>query len=193
MELSSKIYLISFNNIKIRDFILPDDFDEWEIKKRKIFILDNYKNYEYELSTEQFLLNININAARLSKNINKTVINKVIRIPDCIVYKPIEEMLYPEKHIYKLSNKKYLFKYNVGELQTKLKQKDKEVLNIIEKDDLDYINIITQEKTEYLVFSEFDSDNDIYGFSYKKNENLNSTYVVTFSREIKNKRKVYSE
>ena len=66
VELSSKIYLISFNNIKIRDFILPDDFDEWEIKKRKKFVLDNYKNYEYELSTEQFLLNININAARLS-------------------------------------------------------------------------------------------------------------------------------
>ena len=195
IEYSSKIYLISFNKIKIRDFILPDDFHKWELQRRKKFVLSNYKNYEYEVSSEQFFLNLNINNIRIRNSVPETILKKVIRIPECVVYKPIEEMLYPEKQIFKLSDKKYLLKYNVGELKNSLEKYEPDALKILLKDNLTNIQIITQEKIEYLILSEIDSEIDNYNEndSSKEEKNLDSMYCIIYSKELKINRTVYSE
>ena len=37
--------LLSFNNIKIKSFELPENFPNWKKKERKRFISDNYSKF----------------------------------------------------------------------------------------------------------------------------------------------------
>ena len=43
IETKTEIELISFNDIKINNFILPKNFMNWKIKERKKYVLNNYR------------------------------------------------------------------------------------------------------------------------------------------------------
>ena len=45
---SRKNYLIMFNDFRIFNHELPDDFHKWNQNQRKKYVLDNYTNFIYQ-------------------------------------------------------------------------------------------------------------------------------------------------
>ena len=66
-------------------------------------------------------------------------------------------MLWPNKNIFKIPNKKNLFKYPIGKFEINFKNKDKNILSILLKDNLNYIQIITYQNIEYIFIYELNS------------------------------------
>ena len=65
-----KYYLISFNNIKINEFELPDFFGKMSKKERKKYVLQNINSYEIIITNKQKELIDYINNLRKENNIN---------------------------------------------------------------------------------------------------------------------------
>ena len=149
---SSKCILKSFNNIRINDYILPDNFNNWEKNERKNFILNNYKFFQCSESQNlNYLKDSYINEYRKNNNILTLISNEDKTIPDFIINEPGEIMLFPEHNFFKLSNKEYLFKYN-DELENKIKNKDKDIMEILLKENINSIkSIITKGNKEYIL------------------------------------------
>ena len=146
--------LFSFNDINILPYYLPLNFENLSKKERKKLILQNYKKYQYEITDEQKNLINEINIFRDDNDIPKLKFDKENKIPEFIIEKPSEMILFPEKNIFEISNKKYLFKYPIGEFEKKFKNNDEEIINILLKDNLNYIQIVTQKENEYLLIFE---------------------------------------
>lgn len=177
--------LLSYNNIKIKEYVLPEYFEKMNLKERKKIILDNLKNYEYIISDKQKELIDLINNLRVENDIQKLETDKNKNIPNFIFKKPSALMLTTE-NIFKISNTKYIFKYPVNEFENKVRNKDYEIINIILNDNLNHIQIVTQKETEYI-------------FIFKKERNDISENVTSYNK-IENKelflyseRKVFSE
>ena len=77
---------------------------------------------------------------------------------------PAEIMINPDKNIFKLSDKEYLFKYPVGEFEIIFKNRDMNILSILSNANLNHIKIITKKNCEYIFLSELS-----YLESYKMN------------------------
>ena len=146
--------LISFNDINILPYCFTLNFENLSEKERKKLILQNYKKYQYEITDEQKNLINEINIFRDDNNIPKLKFDKENKIPEFIIEKPSEMILFPEENIFEISNKKYLFKYPIGEFEKKFKNNDEEIINILLKDNLNYIQIVTQKENEYLLIFE---------------------------------------
>ena len=140
--ISTTVTLHSFNNMEIDNYLLPDNFSDWKEKERKLFVLDKYNEFKFKYkgcgSFTNFVY-IYINLQRQIKKIPALEIDSNSTIPDLILYEPAEIMLYPEKNIFKLSNNKYLFRYPDGQFENKVKMKDKEIFDILLKDNLNKI------------------------------------------------------
>ena len=63
---------------------------------------------------------------------------------------PSEMKLFKYKHIFKISNKKYLFKYPNDEFQKEFNQRNSEILKILLLEDLNKILIIKNGNFEYI-------------------------------------------
>ncbi len=112
-----KNVLISFNNINIKEYNLPNNFDKITKNERKKYVLDNYKNFIPFISIKQQNLITSINDFRGINNIPLLGICNCNKIPDFIIKEICEVMLYNNKNIFKLSDNKYLFKYPIGEFE----------------------------------------------------------------------------
>jgi len=147
--------LISFNNVKIENFELPDNFRNWKKKERKRFISDNYINYEL-LNSDNIGINMYLNMVKRKYDIPNFEINQIKSIPDFIIEEPGEMMLYPDRNIFKLSNEGYIFRYPIGEFVNILrKNSDDTIKNILSKDNLTFYQVINQnEKQIIYVFGE---------------------------------------
>ena len=154
---SIKYSLVSFNNIIIKTYKLPDDFGHMTIKERKKFILDNFKNYENILNDE-FIIDDTKNPYRKKNNIPDLTYIENNRLPDFILNEPSIMKLYPDQNIYKLSNKEYILKYPINEFENKVINEDKSICDILRKDNLNIIQIIFQDNIKYIY---------IYDYSYK--------------------------
>ena len=55
-----------------------------------------------------------------------------------------------------MSNKKYLFRYPIGDFATKFRNKDNNILSIFLKDNLNHIQIIVYQNVEYIFAYELD-------------------------------------
>lgn len=142
--------LISFNGIKIKENELPDDF----LKLRQKYILENSNNFEIFISDKQKELINLINDLRERNNINKLIIDENIILTDSILENNTEIIFFEEKNIFKLYNKQYLFIYPIGEFEKKIKNGNKEIINILLKDNLFYIQIYNKYKKEYIFIFE---------------------------------------
>ena len=132
-------------------------------KERKELIFQNYKKYQYKITDEQKNLINEINTFRDDNDIPKLKFDKVNKIPEFIIEKPSEMILFPEENIFEISNKKYWFKYPIGEFEKKFKNNDVNIINILLKDNLNYIQIVTEKENEYLLIFEktFNASNRI--------------------------------
>ena len=154
MHFEINYFLTSFNKIKINNYELPKDFEKLPKKERKQLVLDNYKDFKYNISHQQKELIKTINDFRGINNIPLLGICQCRQIPDFLINESSEVMMFPDQNIFKLSNKKYLFKYQNGIFEICFKNKDKNILSILFKDNLNHIQIITHQNIEYILIYE---------------------------------------
>ena len=117
VEKAKKCTLNSFNWIKIKSYSLPYNFDKWKKNKRKKFILNNYHNYEYIISSEEENIVNLINNFRILKGLQKLEFKRIKTIPEFIINKPSELFLNSSENIFKLSDTKYLIRYPKGNFE----------------------------------------------------------------------------
>ena len=97
-------------------------------------------------------------------------------------------------NIIKLGSRSYLFKYNIGEFEMKFRQQEKDIINILLKDNLNRIVVIYQNMNEFILIyesykhysidpielRESDEDND----EFLQADNLhNDSYIDVYFEE----------
>ena len=164
-------FLYSFNNIKIKDYELPDDFPLRSKKDRKRYILNNYKKLESKC-INKYLDDINNKRRENYLSILENDNEKILL--DLIVNEPGGIMLYPKKNILKLSKKMFLFRYPKGEFKQKIMNEDKKILDILLLDNLNCIDNLIVSQSEYILVFEksYNNKNNIFNFENKKLEDI---------------------
>ena len=162
----NEIVLTEFKNIKIKEHLLPKSFLSMNEKSKKNYLLNHFNEFLFFHSEQQIQLIDSINKFRIENNVGKLKYNEYENIPDFIVKEPSEMKLFKYKHIFKISNKKYLFKYPNGEFQKEFNQRNSEILKILLLEDLNKILIIKNGNYEYIF---------IYQDNLTKNRRLESS------------------
>ena len=142
--------LIEFKGIEIKEHVLPKSFLSMNEKNKKNYLLNHFNEFLFSHSEEQIQLIDSINEFRIENNLDELKYNEYENIPDFIVKEPSEMKLFKYKHIFKISNKKYLFKYPNDEFQKEFNQRNSEILKILLLEDLNKILIIKNGNFEYI-------------------------------------------
>ena len=154
IEIFVKYILTGYKDIEINGFLLPDNFHKMSNESKKKFIDDNKYNFQFLLTHEQLDLISLINDFREKNNLEKFTIDWDKKLPNFILNESSEIMLFTYKHIFKLPNQNYLFKYKVGEFENKFKNNEQDIINILLNRNLNRIIIINQNMTEYILVYE---------------------------------------
>ena len=183
----SLISLIKFKDIFIHSFVLPDDFLYMNKQQRRSFILNNQHNLKYSMTYKEIQIIKLINDFRINNNLPKLVFDEKDYLFDFFFddYNGNPEIiLYPYRNIYKLSFRKYLFKYKVNEFENNLKNNNEYIIDILLIEDLNKIFIIKQRNIEYIFIYESDIINpNLYEeINYEVNENNDNFYEDPFFR-----------
>jgi len=185
-ETTINFMLTSFNNIKINNYFLPQNFGNFNKKKRKKYVLENYDKYIYEILDRQYDLINEINVLRMKNNIPKLKFSLKENIPTFMIKKPVDIILYPTKNIFELSNKTYLFRYPANEFKYRIN--DKIILDILLKDNLNHIEVFMKEDTEYILITEtiYDTELEDDLLNTEEDQNfLNRNYLMRKSVSYK--------
>ena len=180
--------LKSFNNMIIDDYMLPDNFYEWKEKERKKYVLYYCNQYKYSNSGSRFMFDFkflsHINNYREKNQIPLITHDDDYKIfPNFIINEPGEIMLYPEKNMYKLSNKEYLFIYPKSKFLSKIEKEDNEICKILLKDNLNYIKRfnISEENEYFLIFERILKKGAFYNKKYKDED---EDYLLKYNNNI---------
>ena len=160
-----KFILNQINGINVRDFELPDEFDDLNKKEEIEIVFDkeNIQKYKYILNLDQINLIKKINDIRKKYNLWKLFYSEYEILPDFIINPKLELILFPNENIYKISTNYYIFKYTKNEFQNYLNVR--EILNILTIGFLEEINIIEQNGIEFISI-------------YKKNNKYNNNIDI---------------
>jgi len=143
-------YILSLNDIDIVDYNVSKDFIKMSERDRKEFLLNNYKNISYKITRKQKNLIKKINEYRKKNNLQELLNDKLNKIPNFIMNEPAELMMNSDQHIFRLSNKEYLFKYTIGEFENNFQNGDMNILKILSDENLNHIKIIERNNFEYI-------------------------------------------
>ena len=136
-------YITEYKNIEINDYCLPNL--EKENNKEKL-LKKIYKNFKIKRSKEEVELVSKINKFRAQNKLGKILVNT--RIPDFIINKPSEIILFPYKKFYKYSNgPNYIFKINLKDSNF---LNDPEMKNIILDKNVDRFYLIREKDVFYI-------------------------------------------
>ena len=142
--------ITSLNNIKIKKFKVSEDFIEMTENEKKKFLLDNYKNMEYVNSVEEKNLINLINEFREKNNLPKFLVNFSFKLPNYIIKQPSEIMINPQQNLFEKLNKKYLFRYPIGEFEKNFNNKNPEIISVLLNKNLNSLQIITKDNIEFI-------------------------------------------
>ena len=136
--------------------------------------MNNYKNYTYNITSEQWKLINEINDFRDQKGLlNLGIDNK---IPNYIIDRPVELIFNSEKNFFKFSKTKFLFKFYKGNFEENFKKRNENIINTISKDNLNEINIISQGEFEYIFI--YENLSDIFDYSFDETIYLKALYGI---------------
>jgi len=142
----NKYYLIRYKKIYINIYALPNDF----INIDKIKYIKNIrKRLEHLNSKEDLDIISSINNFRLNNNLKELKV--VTNLPKCIIDEPTEFIICNYYTIFHLSNNNYILKYQLGSFNFDFKSKNKELMNILLKNNINTINIINQGEIQYIL------------------------------------------
>ena len=150
-------FITSFNNIKINDYKVSNDFLKMNEKEKTQFLLNNYKNMEYINTNDEKNLITMINAYREKNNLPILKFNKKLKLNDYIK-ESSEIMINPEQNLF-IEDKEYLFKYPIGDFEKEFKNKNYNILAVLQKENLNYIKIITKDNFEFIYICELPNNN----------------------------------
>ena len=181
--------LYQFKGINILKFYLPDEFDDLNKIEQYKYILkkNNIEKYKYELNESQIDLIIKINNIRKKSKLPLLKYNSVEKIPEFIINEKTELFFYEFKNIYKLSQNSYIFKYPTKKFINLLYNTEilniitniiLDIINIIEKDNLDYIHIYSNNPNPIILRYNNPSNNT--------NQLNNKNDIIEINRNISN-------
>ena len=142
--------ITSLNNIKIKKFKVSEDFIEMAENEKKKFLLDNYNNMEYMNSVEEKNLINLINEFREKNNLPKFLVNNSFKLPNYIIKQPSEIMINPQQNLFEKSNKKYLFRYPIGEFEKNFNNENPDIISVLLNKNLNSLQIITKDNIEFI-------------------------------------------
>ncbi len=161
IETYTESVLTKFKGIEIKEHVLPKSFLSMNEKSKKNYLLNHFNEFLFFHSEEQIQLIDSINEFRIENNLDELKYNEYENIPDFIMKEPSEMKLFKYKHIFKISNKKYLFKYPNDEFQKEFNQRNSEILKILLLEDLNKILIIKNANFEYIFICQDNLSNNI--------------------------------
>ena len=153
-----KFYLEKFQGIKINTLKIDDNFCKMNSEEKKRYILSKTKemtfmNYRNEENIKNILSRIN----EYRKENKLDNLKYVDRIPEFVI-NGNSLVKFTLNNIFKIGNKKYLFKYPPGEFLNQLNAKNKNILNILSLDFLKEIKIVIKDNNKYILV--YDDRND---------------------------------
>ena len=175
--------LKQFQNIDIEDYELPYNFKEKKDKEKRIYIFNNKNNYKIKFLKNYIYLLKLINEFREKNNIDKLMLDETESFSNLIINKNSEIILFNYKTIYKFSKWEYLFVNPVNEFEKKIKNEDKDLIDILLIEDLDSIQINKQDNNEFIyIYKKIKSKklkNYLDSFSFfRKQDSINSKRIL---------------
>ena len=172
--------LKSFNKIKIKEYKLPNDFIAYDKIKRKNYINENSKNFEFDITEEQINLIKYINSVREKYEIQKYIFKNIPNIPQDMLIMPSEAIFFNYKNIFNLGHNKYMLRCLKGNIKRLIDNENQEMIKLITRDNLNNIHIVNREdEYEYVYIWETNDDNNLdnnYIIEEKKVEKKNSSF-----------------
>ena len=149
MKYIKKYILLSYKNIKIKEFkfIKNSEFTKDEKKYFSSFA----NNFEINYSENDLDLIDSINDYRLNNNLIELILDK--NIPNFII-KGSTEIILSTKNIIKISNAKYIIRFNNNNVDFEKMKENKNILDILMKPFFNKINIIQQDDIKYIAIYE---------------------------------------
>ena len=86
-----------------------------------------------QISFAQIKIIVSINDFRGIRYLHELKECNISQIPEFLINELSVVMMWPEQHIFKLSNKKYLFKFPTGQFEINFNNKDKNIISILLK------------------------------------------------------------
>ena len=177
----NKTILKKYKNIIINDFELPNNFHKMSKQNKRRFILDNAKKFKYTHSKRHINIINKINDYRINNRLQALTYNEEEKLPFFIINEFPEVIIFQYKNIFKLKDKKYLFKYNIGEFLKNFEKNDIDIINIILNENINRINIIDIDKFEFIFFFDFDPIDD---FKVNLIEAENTTIPIEQDKDL---------
>jgi len=147
-------YLVSYKDINIEEYLLDNNFPSKNEKRKFISLIAN--NFKIDYSQSDLDLINAINDYRFKKNLNELILDN--NIPEYII-KGSTELILSLSNIIKISNIKYILKYNVNDDFVSIKT-DINAMQILLQPFFNKINIIRQRNNKYItVYEDFDIQN----------------------------------
>lgn len=150
-----KIYILAlYKNIRIKEYKFIKNFD---IKEEKKYFLSIANNFEINYSENDLELIDSINDYRLNNNLIELTIDK--NIPDFII-NGSTELLLSQENIFKLTNMKYLIRFNDNNVEFENIKENKNIMDILIKPFFNKINITQQGDIKYItIYEDLDEQN----------------------------------
>ena len=145
-----EMILKKFRDLKINDFILPENFNQKNDYEKRKFILNNKNKYEIIGSSKQKDLITLINKIRSDNNIDNLIYEVKVNYGELIFDRCSEPILFSSKNIFKFYDGSYLLKYPLNEFITRLNKREFEITNIILSNYLNKIFIIKKDNMEFI-------------------------------------------
>ena len=155
-----KIILTKYKNIEINDFELPNNFLNMSKKERIKYIKNNENQFRHSFSQRQKDLMEKINEVRVKNNDPKSLMTIYAcyyedneKLPNFLIHEISEEKLFEYKNVFKLPNKRILFKYKLNSFEKNLKE-NKVDLKMLLNWQVNKISITDVGEYEYILLSD---------------------------------------
>ena len=149
-----KIYyryvLYTYKFVDIHYYILPFDFEKKTENEKLDFLKTNAKFLYLFFSANDIYLIYLINDFRKRNNLQPLSMKTRRRMPKFIINPPINLILYTYNNVYRYNKNKFLFRYQIGEFERRLKNKDKIICDILLRENLNAILVFRQNDIKYI-------------------------------------------
>jgi len=152
-KITYQYFLKEYKNIKIDPYLM--EIESYKKNKKK-YITNIVGELKYIYSEEDLKILYEINRFR-NKN-NLPYLESENNFPDFITNEISEIFIFEWKNLFILPNIKYLFKYDIGEFNNYFQNNDRELIQILLKNELNRINIVTQKNIQYILLYHSDID-----------------------------------
>lgn len=149
--------LNEYKGIKIHEFQISEDFIHYSEKDKNKFLSTKIDNFKIYYSQNDLELINHINDYRLKKNLNELI--KDENIPNFII-KGSTEIFLSSNNIIKLSNIKYVLRFNNNNIYFETLQNNEDIMDIINNPFFNKINIVQQSSVKYItIYEDFEVKN----------------------------------